>query len=154
MWQRIQTVFLVVVVLSMIGTILLPLWVFQPESENSHMLYALHYSVKSNGAIDTRYLPYCVTAMLAAAAATLAFISIRQFKNRMLQMKLGALNALLMLGLMICVVVFALDLTKQYPHGQYGAGLWTIVVSIIANFLANRFIRKDEKLVRESERLR
>jgi glucan phosphoethanolaminetransferase (alkaline phosphatase superfamily) len=154
MWQRIQTVFLIIVIVSMVSTIFLPLWVFQPESENSRMLFALHYTVKSDGQASTLYLPYSVTGMLVVACATIAFISIKNYKNRILQMKLGALNSLLMLGVMVCVVVFALDLAKQYPGGQYGGGLWTIVASIAANFLANRFIRRDERLVRESDRLR
>ncbi len=154
MWQRIQTVFLVVVIISMVGLIFMPIWVFQPDTENSHMLYALHYTEKANGVANTLYMPYAITAMLAMAAAAIAFISIRKFKNRVLQMKLGALNSLLMLGAMVSIVVFVLDLAKSHNGGQYGSGFWMIAMGVAANFLANRFIRRDEKLVRDSERLR
>jgi hypothetical protein len=37
---------------------------------------------------------------------------------------------------------------------QYSLGLYLPVVAVIANFLANRFIMRDEKLVRDSDRLR
>jgi glucan phosphoethanolaminetransferase (alkaline phosphatase superfamily) len=154
MWQRIQTVFLVVVIISMVGLIFMPIWVFQPDTENSHMLYALHYTEKENGVANTLYMPYAITAMLAMAAAAIAFISIRKFKNRVLQMKLGALNSLLMLGAMVSIVVFVMDLAKSHSGGQYGSGFWMIAMGVAANFLANRFIRRDEKLVRDSERLR
>lgn len=154
MWQRIQTVFLVVVIISMVGLIFMPIWVFQPETENSHTLFALHYTEKTNGVANTLYMPYAITAMLAVAAASIAFISIRKFKNRVLQMKLGALNSLLMLGAMVSIVVFIMDLTKSHNGGQYGSGFWMIAMGVAANFLANRFIRRDEKLVRDSERLR
>jgi len=154
MWQRIQTVFLVVVIISMVGLIFMPIWVFQPDTENSHMLFALHYTEKANGVANTLYMPYAITAMLAMAAAAIAFISIRKFKNRVLQMKLGALNSLLMLGAMVSIVVFVMDLAKSHSGGQYGSGFWMIAMGVAANFLANRFIRRDEKLVRDSERLR
>lgn len=154
MWQRIQTVFLVVVVISMIGLIFMPIWVYQPETENAHQLYAFHYTEKTNGVANTLYMPYALTAMLAIASATVAFISIRKFNNRMVQMKLGVLNSLLMLGAMVCIVFFIMDLTKSHQGGQYGSGFWMIAIGVAANFLANRFIRRDEKLVRDSDRLR
>lgn len=154
MWQRIQTVFLVVNLISMIGLIFMPIWVYQPETENSHQLFALHYTEKTAGVANTQYIPYAITAMLAAAAAVVAFISLRQYKNRVLQMKLGVLNSLLMLGAMVCIVIFVLDLAKQHNGGQYGSGFWMVAIGVAANFLANRFIRRDEKLVRDSDRLR
>ncbi len=154
MWQRIQTVFLAVVVISMIGLIFMPIWVFEPSTENAHLLYALHYTEKVNGVGNPLYMPYAITGMLAVAAATVAFISLRKYNNRMLQMKLGALNSLLMLGAMVSIVFFVLDLAKTHQGGQYGSGFWMIAIGVAANFLANRFIRRDEKLVRDSERLR
>ena len=92
--------------------------------------------------------------MLAIATATVAFISIGKFNNRTLQMKLGVLNSLLMLGTMVSIVVFILDLAKAHQGGQYGAGFWMVAIGVAANFLANRFIRRDEKLIKDSERLR
>lgn len=154
MWQRIQTVFLLVVVVAMVALIFLPIWVHQPGTENAHQLYALHYTEKLNGVATTLYYPYCITAMLAVAAATVSFISLRKFNNRRLQMKLGALNSLIMLGLMVCIVIFIFDLAKTHPSAMYGMGFWMVAIGVAANFLANRFIRRDEKLVRDSERLR
>jgi hypothetical protein len=154
MWQRIQTVFLLVVVVSMVALVFMPIWVYQPETENSHQLFALHYTEKANGVATTVYLPYALTGMLAMATASVAFISIRKFTNRVLQMKLGVLNSLLMLSTMVCIVIFVLDLAKAHQGGQYGSGFWMVAIGVAANFLANRFIRRDEKLVRDSQRLR
>lgn len=154
MWQRIQTVFLLVVVISMIGVILMPIWVYQPETENSHMLFALHYTEKTNGVANTMYMPFAITAMFAVACATVAVISIRKYNNRMLQLKLGVLNSLLMVGVIGCAFYFALDLAKTAPNGRFGAAVYMLVAGVISNFLANRFIKRDEKLVRDSDRLR
>lgn len=158
MWQRIQTVFLVIVIGSLIATIFLPIWGYEDSSGKIHELYPLHYSVKevtASGEIrQTSYLPYALTAMLAIAAATLAIIEIRSFKNRMLQMKLGALNSLFMAGTIASAVIFSNGFIKTFQGGSYGLGLWLPGVAVICNLIANRFIRRDEKLVRDSGRLR
>lgn len=155
MWQRIQTVFLAMVVLSMVATIFFPIWIYQAGTTNSHSLYALHYTVKENGVANTQYFPYSITAILAIAAATLAITSIGKYKNRLLQRKLGAMNSLFMAGTVASAVYFAIQLIKVHPTpGQYGIAMYLPVVAVIANFLANRFISRDEKLVRDSDRLR
>lgn len=154
MWQRIQTVFLAVAIISLVVTIFLPIWVYQDASGQSHQLYPLHYTIVQNGERTTQYFPYALTAILAIAAATLAVISIRNFKNRLLQMKLGALNSLFMAGTIASAVIFSNQFVKNFQGGQYGLGLWLPGIAVICNLLANRFIRRDEKLVRDSERLR
>jgi len=94
-------------------------------------------------------------AILALAAATLAFIEIQKFENRLLQMKMGALNSLLMAGCGFASVYFSLSLqkTSQAP-GNFGFALYLPFAAMLLNAIANRFIRKDEKLVKDSERLR
>ena len=42
---------------------------------------------------------------------------------------------------------------NTYQGGQYGLGIWLPGIAVLCNLLSNRFIRKDEKLVRDSERL-
>ena len=153
MWQRIQTVFLVIAIVSLLVSIFLPIWVTETDG-NRHTLYALHYSSFENGNQTAVYFPYCLTAVFAIASITVALIEIGKYKNRMLQMKLGALNSLFLVGTIGCAVYFASDLMKAFKGGDYGLGLWLPGVAVLANLLANRFIRKDEKLVRDSERLR
>lgn len=154
MWQRIQTVFLIFVIASLAVSIFYPLWTFQNTSGQIHELYPLHYTVKENGERTTQYFPYSVTAMLMAAALTLTLIEIGKYRNRLLQMKLGALNSLFMLGVVGSSVYFSNHFFKEFHGGAYGLGLWLPGVAVICNLIANRFIRKDEKLVRDSGRLR
>jgi hypothetical protein len=151
MWQRIQTVFLVIAILSLIISIFLPIWALQP----SHELYALHYSnLNAEGVKQSSYYPYCITAVLFIAAVTIALIEITKFKDRLLQIKLGTLNSLLLAGGLGAAVYFATTMVKTYEGGRYGLGLWLPAVAVICNWLAMRFIRRDEKLVRDSDRLR
>lgn len=154
MWQRIQTLFLTIAILSLVATIFLPIWMHEEASGKSHALYAFHYSTMEKGIKTTTYFPYSITAILAIAAATLAFIEIGKFKDRLLQMKLGALNSLFMAGTIASAVLFANQMFKTFQGGHYGWGLWIPGIAVISNLVANRFIRRDEKLVRDSERLR
>src|SRR5687768_13447905 len=120
MWQRIQTVFLIIAIISLVVTIFLPIWVYQDSAGQTHELYALHYTIKQGETATTQYFPYSVTAMLAIAAITIAFIEIQKFKKRVLQMKLGALNSLFIAGTIASAVIFSNQLTKAFQGGQYG----------------------------------
>ena len=155
MWQRIQTVFLVIAIISLIAAIIFPIWVHEAVGQ-THKLFAFHYSITGqSGAMNTtEYLPYCLTAVLAIASITISIIEIRKFKDRVLQMKLGALNSLFLAGTILAAFIFSNQLSKEFQGGQFGLGLWLPGVAVLCNLLANRFIRRDEKLVRDSNRLR
>jgi hypothetical protein len=154
MWQRIQTVFLAIAILCLVAAVFLPIWVYEDAAGKRHDLYALHYSVTENGEKTSNYFPYAITAMLLIAAATVAFIEIGKFKDRVLQIKLGALNSVFLAGALGAGVYFASTMVKTFQGGQYGLGLWLPGIAVICNWLAMRFIRRDEKLVRDSNRLR
>ena len=114
MWQRIQTVFLIIAIISLIAAILMPIWVHEAIGQN-HKLYALHYSItaQSGVMISTDYLPYCLTAILAIASITISVIEIGQYRNRILQMKLGHVN------LDYFQEKFGVDIGKRFA-GQLG----------------------------------
>ena len=75
----------------------------------------------------------------------------------MLQMKLGLLNSLVMAVLVICALIVAGNMDtfmgENYPR-QFKVGVMLPIGGLIFNSLANRFIRRDEKLVRDSDRVR
>ena len=150
MWQRIQTVFLGITIVTLIISLILPVWQGQAE-DTTVVLTPFYLSQKG----QYTYWPYSLTAMLVVARITLALIEIRRYDNRILQMKLGALNTLILAGAMVCVAVYTMQLAKQYPTGsQNGMGMYLIFAAVLCNWLAVRFIRRDERLVRDSDRLR
>ena len=155
MWQRIQSVFLVIAILSLIATLFFPIWVHEAIGQ-SHKLFPLHYSItgQSGEMITTEYYPYCITAILAIAAITIAILEIGKYRDRVLQMKLGALNSLFLAGTIAAAFIFSNQLADEFQGGQLGLGLWLPGIAVLCNLLANRFIRRDEKLVRDSSRLR
>jgi hypothetical protein len=158
MWQRIQTLFLGLVIVSMVVGIFFPIWKGM-EGDVTHRLYPLHYSTyqqTDTGVVSVpNYFPYSITAILMLAAATLAFMELRRFDDRIVQIKMGTLNSLVLMGVMISAVVLANQMTDKFPtQWEYGPGLYIPFVGVTCNWLAVRFIRRDEKLVRDSDRIR
>lgn len=157
MIQRIQSVFLFFVAVSMVLMLFFPLWqkVDPSSSENVVMdSFYLTYE-KSEGIVTTENTFYI--AIVAVLIALVALISIFQFKNRLRQIKLGALISFLILGIMILSVYFVMQGEKLILPEQRGQYLWAFylpLVALVFNFLSNRFIRKDEMLVRSADRIR
>ena len=153
MLQRIQTVFLGLTVICMVAGIFFPIWV-SVEDTGLYKLFPLQYSVTGETGTQVVYYPYCITAILMAAAATIAIMEIRRYDDRILQIKLGTLNSLILMGVMICAVLFSNQLQTEHPGSDYGSGLYLDFAAVTFNWLAVRFIRRDEKLVRDSDKIR
>ena len=157
MWQRVQTIFLAVTIGSLVLAIFFPIWISANEAEGiTYRLYPIYFMTKQKGVITSSvYFPYCITASLMVAAATIAFMELRRFKNRMLQVKLGTLNALLLAVIMILCIVFSNEMAKAYHFPwKYDYSLYLTFLAVACNWFAIRFIKRDEKIVRDSERIR
>lgn len=163
MIQRIQSIFLFLAAACMLAMVFFPLWqkidYTQMEVATLDIFY-MKYEKFSEGdatrelisAKNTYYI-----AILSGLVALVALFSIFQFKNRLLQIKLGALISLLILGLMVASVLVILKaeaLLLPQQRGQYLIGFFLPLGALVFNFLANRFIRKDEMLVRSADRIR
>jgi hypothetical protein len=96
-------------------------------------------------------------AALAILAAIIAVYEIFKYDNRLTQMKLGALNSLIMAGSLVLSIVFVFQGVEFFAtdiQGQYQFGLMLPTIALFFNLLANRFIRRDENLVRSADRIR
>ncbi|MFC3880202.1 DUF4293 domain-containing protein [Algoriphagus namhaensis] len=159
MLQRIQSVFLFLVGVAMVLTLILPLWTLPviPGVEGSYELTAFtmdRYSV--DGEITETTVKWYIGA-IAAIVMTLAFVSIFQYKNRGKQMMINMINSLLMVGLVAAIFITTNGMVTALgvqESGSYGVGFWAILGAMVMNMLANRFIRKDEALVRSVDRIR
>lgn len=155
MWQRLQTVFLALVVILMIVAMFFPLWMYVSGDGIRYELYPLHYSIVDGETKSTAYLPYSITAILMVAAATLAVQTIRRYDNRLTQMKLCALNTFILMAVMGSAIFFSSKLNNEFNYiGLSRLSLWVIFGGVASNWLAMRFIRRDEKIVKDSDRLR
>ena len=167
MLQRIQTIFMTIAALAMISMLFFPLWEksdaqFDGELREYAIMdtYKLHHE-KHHISTDTVDVLSSQSTFLLSIGAILAalvmFFSITRFKNRMIQVKLNALFSLLtaitLMGSYFYVSKANLLFDPQV-QGTFLLGFYLPIVAMLNNFLANRFIRRDEKLVRSMDRIR
>ena len=160
MLQRIQTLFLALVCVGMGVCLLAPSWQKSaPTDRATAALTAFALTHERAGVVTT--MPAFYIAILAVLVAGVAGYSISQYHNRLMQMRLGALNSLLMAGLLGCILYFSTRVGDPLLAGQpdssfgnYQAGFFGVLLAVISNLLANRFIRRDDQLVRAADRMR
>ncbi len=175
MIQRIQSVFLFLIVLAMLGVLALPLWTKTDPATGEVMTLTAFGLTSARGAqaaaggtisasehapVGTWYI-----AALAVAAAAVALYEIFQYRTRLTQMKLGLLNSVLIaatLGAVVYTVIYTAEplmgavpgANTPAPMGDKLPGFWLPMVALLCNVLANRFIKRDDDLVRSADRLR
>jgi hypothetical protein len=167
MIQRIQSVFLLILVIAMVSVLFLPLWQkTNPATGEEVVLTAFSLMAQPLAVTDgataaaTSDLGENTMAIagLAIIIALVALYEIFQYKNRFTQIKLGMLNSLLLAALLGTIFYYSSyvgdELVKTSTPGDYQAGFYLPVLGLIVNSLANRFIKRDEDLVRSVDRLR
>ena len=157
MIQRIQSVFLLLLALAMLSVLALPLWHKMDGLTHQDLtLSAFGFNAKGlqvPGSVG----PVWVIGLLSAAAAAVAFYEIFQFRSRSKQLLLGSINLLLITATLGAAFFFSNkgeQLLNLKLEGQFLAGFYLPTLALLLNLLANRFIRRDEQLVRSADRLR
>ena len=157
MIQRVQTIFLFLIALAMGIALATPVWekVGANPTEMAH-LTALQYSHQQG--ITTYVDSVWYLALLIAVVGLNSLYAIFQYRKRLTQTALCAVNALMLTAIMGITLYRTLYAGKAYgdpaDQGTFLAGFYAIIAALVFNALANRFIRRDEKLVRSSDRLR
>lgn len=136
MIQRIQTIYLFIVALLMLA---LFLWFPKIITADGEMVL---------GKMDLRVL------IPIFASVLLAILSIFKYKNRQTQFVLNRLNSLFIFVLLGVFVIVPLMVPGETEVSEKGIGLFFPVISIVFLVLANKAIRKDERLVKSVDRLR
>lgn len=159
MIQRIQTVFLFLVAVSMILVISFPIWQ-QVNPEQTQMVTLNAWSVTTTDNASQEVIKSegnIYLGILAIIAAGLASFSLTQYKNRTKQMFLNMINSLVMVVTLALIIYTSHQANAEINpdvNGAFVLGFWAIFGGMIMNLLANRFIRKDEMLVRSVDRIR
>ena len=161
MIQRIQTLFLILYIGALVSTFFFPVWqkISLNDETNSIEIIVTGYisSVDfNNGDTSVLYDNFIISGLVIISCIVAAF-SIFSYKNRLNQIKLGAVNSFLT-SVLIIYFLYDIFYNEQYININdkisFLISFYLIFLAIFFNFLANRFIRKDELLVRESERIR
>ncbi|WP_338873780.1 DUF4293 domain-containing protein [Spirosoma sp. SC4-14] len=157
MIQRVQTIFLFLIAVAMGVALANPIWE-KPGLNPPAMahLTALQYSEQQG--VSTSVTPLWYLGLLLGLVALSSLYAVFQYRNRLTQTALCAVNALMLTAIMGIVIYWTIYRGKTYGNpadqGDFLVGFYAIIVALILNALANRFIRRDEKMVRDSNRLR
>jgi len=136
MIQRIQTLYLILIaLLNSLG-----IFFFQP--------------LDASVIIGIFTLPDEVIWGTFSVSATLALVSVFQYKQRSKQLVINRINLLLELFLMGFFAYLSLNLSGEDTSSLKGIAVFVPLFSIVLLVMANKSIQKDEDLVKSVDRLR
>lgn len=154
MIQRIQTLYLIVVL------ILLSFIIFFPFADIIRISDEVHFSLGLRGLFSdqdilTERFPVYPLVILFSLCIAITVFTIFMFKKRMIQIRLSVLNIILILGLQ-GIMYYYVRFAQTILDGSVSYNLFFIfpLVCSILVFLALRAIARDEALVRSLDRLR
>lgn len=152
MIQRIQTLYLLAVTLLMGVATFTPLAYFVAGSEE----YLLHaFALKS----ATSSHPTIYMGIIIALSAIVPFITIFLYKNRLLQIRLCAVELVLLVGSVVFMAIYYYLGQRFFSDIAFHTQGFRIAIifpllSLILDYLALRAIFRDEMLVKSLDRIR
>ena len=152
MIQRIQTLYLLVATLLMSFTLFLPIASFGVAGQT----YELTAFTLSCGEASQSTIWMGIMLVLATA---LPLVTIFLFKRRTLQIRLCAVEIILLLGSLVMIGLYYWLTSRIFEgvaidHRQFGWAAPMPILAIVVTYLARRAIFKDEVLVRSLDRIR
>ncbi|MDD4778308.1 MAG: DUF4293 domain-containing protein [Fermentimonas sp.] len=151
MFQRIQTIFLVLAAAAMLIASSTPLATFSYNFSDEVVFESI--GIYLNGTLnDSTWGLFA----LSLGSSVLALVTIFLYKKRMLQIRLSIFNILLMIGfyLFFGFIYYKVYSVEELIFNKIGIGLIMPLIAIILTILAIRKIGADEALVQSLNRLR
>lgn len=157
MIQRIQTIWLLLATIVILGLFMFPYLNYIDLVGLGKKLFVTgEYSAVNNESV--KQSNFLLQTIATIVVALVPFVTIFQFKNRKLQIKLIFVSIALiaLLGVwMYFTSAATLDLISQsFGANNIGVGFFLLPISIIFLAMALGGIRNDEKLIKSADRLR
>ncbi len=156
MLQRIQSLYLVLVVLFAFLFLFFPIGSFRFNGETVAIALAGSNIATENfvGAYASMYRYALYALLLVVVVFTINIIF--KYNRRLYQIRMGKINILFHLVLLVLSFFYLDHLRASLPEStlSYGPSIFFPLVSLFLILLANRYILKDEKLVRAADRIR
>jgi hypothetical protein len=150
MIQRIQSVYLLLVIIAYILLFFTDIATYTAINDEPYCFSLL----KNTSGNSNSTLPLIVVVVLMSLSV---FVTIFLYKKRMLQIRITSILLLVNLGFIAALFYSADSIAKKIgPQTvtQYEAAAYIALIPLVFLVLANRAIRKDEKMVRSTDRLR
>lgn len=152
MWQRKQTVFLLLAIAAIILCLLMPVARLLPAVLGGVGSTVYNLGVVADGAYH--FGLSSVLALLLSLAGILAVAAIFTFKNRRLQMRLCSLSMLMLALWYVWLALSILTAGSSQTNLSLAFGSCLPLVAFILDWLARRGIKADEELIRSMDRIR
>jgi len=152
MIQRIQSIFLVLAMATMLVASIFTIWGGNSTASCATIINSLHIGTLCEGELSiTKNISYLLGIQIVFAS--IALYALLSYKNRKRQILLGGANSLLGSVFLLLTFFITKDISEA-ESGSYSLGFFLPLLAIFLNILANRFIKKDEKLIRSLDRIR
>ncbi len=156
MIQRIQTLFLILVILLGITMFFFPLASFVSDL---HYFKLYVYQLKNmvpGSEISFGFSTILPLLLINVAIIVISAYTIFKYKNRILQVKLVRFCMLLTMFMIVGIFFLYPQLIEKHVSGttEFGFSAYLPLISLLLLYLANRYILRDERLVRSIDRLR
>lgn len=145
MIQRIQTIFLFFAAASFFAMFYIPF--ATSDVAAGTLMSDTAYSVED----------HILLGVLCILGGILSLVAIFLYKNRPLQLRLGYFIIIAAVFIIVTAILLFLNESKAIEgtvNISEGFGLAMPIVTIILVVLANKFIKKDQKIVKSMDRLR
>lgn len=158
MIQRIQSFFLVIVILLHVAMFFTTIWEGVLAAQTAEVdLFGITYSERAaqNTPVNSQYTLWMVA--LNTTIVVLSFGGVFLFRRRRLQVQMVRLLILMecvLLALMFFTIEEAKEFVVETSNIPWRLGIFIPALAIILLFLASRYIIRDERLVRSADRLR
>ena len=155
MIQRVQSIWLLLAVITLICLAFLPLLTKTVNGGNYGVYTSgIHTEIKVED-VEQYGVTFAIpTITLNIAAGLLCFAAIFFFKNRKLQKGIILVANFVIVALAVICFYSGQQLPGGLDGASIAAGTFLPLVALIFNLLAIRGIRKDEQLLRSADRLR
>lgn len=152
MLQRVQSVYLAVAFIAALAVYFFPIAVFKADSG----LITLNFSGFQNeeAGFISKFYPL---AILTGIMCFFILFQVFNFKKRIRQIQTGKAVIILSLIWYLIVGIFVFNYFRTFDillSARPGVALFLPIVVIILVIIANKYIRKDEELVRSIDRIR
>jgi glucan phosphoethanolaminetransferase (alkaline phosphatase superfamily) len=158
MIQRIQTLYLSLAFIAIALLFAFPLAQFFSET-GTYMFSITGLKNLVPGEPEAfNYKVFLPLIVLSAGIALLALITIFQYKKRLLQIKLTSGGVFASIALIMGIFFLYIPMIEKkiniVPNYLDSIGIYLPLVALVFFVMANRAIKRDEKLVRSADRLR
>lgn len=158
MIQRIQTVYLSLAFIAIALTFAFPLAQFFSESGAYVFSITGLKNMVPGGEDAFSTMVFLPLIIVAVGIALIAVFTIFQYKNRSFQVKLTNIGVLAAIALIMGIFFLYIPIIEKkiniIPDYSKAFGIYMPLIALVFIVMANRAIKRDDKLVRSADRLR